>query len=126
MFFFTSRRRHTKCALVTGVQTCALPISGMAGPRRSAAPAGERRMSGGFLPYGRQTIEADDIEAVPAALRDDSLTTGPRLPTFEALFAGAVGPPTAIQCHTGTATLNIPATALGLCGADALVGPDRH
>src|SRR3546814_1834654 len=27
-FFFTSRRRHTRCALVTGVQTCALPISG--------------------------------------------------------------------------------------------------
>src|SRR3546814_1398311 len=27
-FFFSSRRRHTRCALVTGVQTCALPISG--------------------------------------------------------------------------------------------------
>src|SRR3546814_4938685 len=27
MFFFSSRRRHTRCALVTGVQTCALPIS---------------------------------------------------------------------------------------------------
>src|SRR3546814_2739686 len=29
-FFFSSRRRHTRCALVTGVQTCALPISGRA------------------------------------------------------------------------------------------------
>src|SRR3546814_12954524 len=28
-FFFSSRRRHTRCALVTGVQTCALPISVM-------------------------------------------------------------------------------------------------
>src|SRR3546814_11257067 len=28
VFFFSSRRRHTRCALVTGVQTCALPISG--------------------------------------------------------------------------------------------------
>src|SRR3546814_84164 len=28
MFFFSSRSRHTRCALVTGVQTCALPISG--------------------------------------------------------------------------------------------------
>src|SRR3546814_1918502 len=28
MFCFSSRRRHTRCALVTGVQTCALPISG--------------------------------------------------------------------------------------------------
>src|SRR3546814_9596483 len=32
VFFFSSRRRHTRCALVTGVQTCALPISGPAGP----------------------------------------------------------------------------------------------
>src|SRR3546814_8144331 len=28
LFFFSSRRRHTRCALVTGVQTCALPIFG--------------------------------------------------------------------------------------------------
>src|SRR3546814_1287540 len=28
-FFFSSRRRHTRCALVTGVQTCALPISAL-------------------------------------------------------------------------------------------------
>src|SRR3546814_10626633 len=116
MFFFTSRRRHTKCALVTGVQTCALPISGMAGPRRSAAPAGERRMSGGFLPYGRQTIEADDIEAVAAALRDDYLTTGPRVATFEAAFAEAVGAPHAIACNSGTAALHLAAMALGQIG----------
>src|SRR3546814_16967503 len=31
-FFFSSRRRHTRCALVTGVQTCALPISVVASP----------------------------------------------------------------------------------------------
>src|SRR3546814_14998166 len=34
-FFFSSRRRHTRCALVTGVQTCALPIS-LAGGKRGA------------------------------------------------------------------------------------------
>src|SRR3546814_14356446 len=39
MCFFTSRRRHTRCALVTGVQTCALPI----GPRRLAARDQPRR-----------------------------------------------------------------------------------
>src|SRR3546814_18066745 len=32
MCFFSSRRRHTRCALVTGVQTCALPISRMGAP----------------------------------------------------------------------------------------------
>src|SRR3546814_3545792 len=38
VFFFSSRRRHTRCALVTGVQTCALPISWACttrGPRQS-------------------------------------------------------------------------------------------
>src|SRR3546814_5910534 len=53
MFFFSSRRRHTRCALVTGVQTCALPICcpvkpGSAGtatglsPRSSAASSGRQ------------------------------------------------------------------------------------
>src|SRR3546814_1030866 len=37
-FFFSSRRRHTRCALVTGVQTCALPIS--RGQRRRCGPGG--------------------------------------------------------------------------------------
>src|SRR3546814_6139307 len=36
-FFFSSRRRHTRCALVTGVQTCALPIC-----RPASAPIGRR------------------------------------------------------------------------------------
>src|SRR3546814_5457454 len=36
MFFFSSRRRHTRCALVTGVQTCALPISGIGIALRSS------------------------------------------------------------------------------------------
>src|SRR3546814_2712495 len=39
VFFFSSRRRHTRCALVTGVQTCALPIwSEWADARRWPAP----------------------------------------------------------------------------------------
>src|SRR3546814_2215601 len=40
VFFFSSRRRHTRCALVTGVQTCALPISPSSTPTcRNAASA---------------------------------------------------------------------------------------
>src|SRR3546814_15993126 len=38
MFFFSSRRRHTRCALVTGVQTCALPIYARLLGLRRAAP----------------------------------------------------------------------------------------
>src|SRR3546814_19213948 len=48
LFFFSSRRRHTRCALVTGVQTCALPILFLAVvpelPRhRAGAQSDERR-----------------------------------------------------------------------------------
>src|SRR3546814_9080233 len=43
-FFFSSRRRHTRCVLVTGVQTCALPISAgridLSADRGALAPAG--------------------------------------------------------------------------------------
>src|SRR3546814_14181488 len=50
MFFFSSRRRHTRCALVTGVQTCALPIYRRAGGAlrggdgRLGADGGRRRL----------------------------------------------------------------------------------
>src|SRR3546814_11134928 len=40
VFFFSSRRRHTRCALVTGVQTCALPISCR---RRAGSPCNSDR-----------------------------------------------------------------------------------
>src|SRR3546814_14915847 len=39
LFFFSSRRRHTRCALVTGVQTCALPIWLLRSRRTSASAA---------------------------------------------------------------------------------------
>src|SRR3546814_13649666 len=48
IFFFSSRRRHTRGALVTGVQTCALPISG----GRSARRALGFRRSGAAAPAG--------------------------------------------------------------------------
>src|SRR3546814_5925399 len=39
-FFCSGRRRHTRCALVTGVQTCALPISSMLASAATPAPKG--------------------------------------------------------------------------------------
>src|SRR3546814_2676190 len=38
VFVFSRRRRYTGCALVTGVQTCALPIAGQSRPRKSPLP----------------------------------------------------------------------------------------
>src|SRR3546814_3351336 len=52
--FFSSRRRHTRCALVTGVQTCALPISsdpGYSGERPGQATSGGRYYSSRFPPH---------------------------------------------------------------------------
>src|SRR3546814_975523 len=48
-FFFASRRRHTRCALVTGVQTCALPISALRACGGSGGPAGLDPTAGGTL-----------------------------------------------------------------------------
>src|SRR3546814_11135943 len=45
-FFFASRRRHTRCALVTGVQTCALPIFLRGDGRRHGERPGERGGNG--------------------------------------------------------------------------------
>src|SRR3546814_9372687 len=43
LFFFSSRRRHTRCALVTGVQTCALPISAPIGAALNLGAVGAQR-----------------------------------------------------------------------------------
>lgn len=76
-----------------------------------------------FLPYGRQTIEDDDIAAVVAALRDDLLTTGPRVEAFEGAFAEAVGAEHAVACANGTAALHLTMLALGVREGDLCVVP---
>src|SRR3546814_6638140 len=43
-FFFSSRRRHTRCALVTGVQTCALPICGCFAASTNGLASGNHRL----------------------------------------------------------------------------------
>ena len=59
-----------------------------------------------FLPYGRQSIDADDLAAVAEALRGDFLTTGPTVAKFEAAFAAAVGARHAVVSNSGTAALH--------------------
>lgn len=77
----------------------------------------------GFLPYGRQTIEDDDIAAVAEALRGDFLTTGPTVEAFETAFAEKVGARHAIAVSNGTATLHLAMMALGVGEGDVCIAP---
>jgi UDP-4-amino-4,6-dideoxy-N-acetyl-beta-L-altrosamine transaminase len=76
-----------------------------------------------FLPYGRQTIEDDDVAAVVEALRADYLTTGPRVETFEQAFAEAVGARYAVACSSGTAALHLAMLGLGLKPEESVIAP---
>jgi UDP-4-amino-4,6-dideoxy-N-acetyl-beta-L-altrosamine transaminase len=80
-------------------------------------------MSGAFLPYGRQTIEDDDIAAVAQALRGDYLTTGPAVEAFETAFAEKVGARHAVAVSNGTATLHLAMMALGIGEGDVCIAP---
>jgi UDP-4-amino-4,6-dideoxy-N-acetyl-beta-L-altrosamine transaminase len=77
----------------------------------------------GFLPYGRQSIDDDDIAAVAEALRADFLTTGPLVAQFEAAFAERTGAAHAVACNSGTAALHLAALALDLKAGEAAVVP---
>ena len=66
------------------------------------------------LPYARQVVERDDIEAVARVLESDWLTTGPAVGRFEAALAERVGARFALAVSSGTAALHLAALALGL------------
>ncbi|MGA2257534.1 MAG: UDP-4-amino-4,6-dideoxy-N-acetyl-beta-L-altrosamine transaminase [Thermoguttaceae bacterium] len=70
-----------------------------------------------LLPYGRQTIDDDDVAAVTETLRSDWLTTGPKVAEFEKALAATAGTSDAVTMSTGTAALHAAMYALG-------VGPD--
>ncbi|MGH6966794.1 MAG: UDP-4-amino-4,6-dideoxy-N-acetyl-beta-L-altrosamine transaminase [Phenylobacterium sp.] len=76
-----------------------------------------------ILPYGRQTIEDDDIAAVVAALKADFLTTGPTVDAFENAFAEKVGARHAIACANGTAALHLAMLALEVQPGEAVIAP---
>src|SRR3546814_16447251 len=61
MFFFSSRRRHTRCALVTGVQTCALPILLKAWPAGQPLPKADH-----LLAFQRGQIPTFNDQSLPS------------------------------------------------------------
>ena len=76
------------------------------------------------LPYGRQTVDESDIQAVVEALRSSHLTTGPRVSRFEEEFASVVGARHAVAVSSGTAALHAAAFAAGIQpGTEAITTP---
>src|SRR3546814_15646990 len=67
-FFFSSRRRHTRCALVTGVQTCALPIYGEIGigDHRRARGEADRAAHPEYADAGSGGVDAGATRPRPA------------------------------------------------------------
>jgi perosamine synthetase len=79
---------------------------------------------GRLLPYGHQIIDADDEQAVLAALRSDFLTTGPRVEAFEEAFAASIGARHAVAFCNGTAALHGAAHVAGFTpGAEGITTP---
>lgn len=73
------------------------------------------------IPYGRQTITGDDIEAVVAALQSTHLTQGPRIGAFENDFARYVDSPWAVAVSNGTAALHLAVSALEVRPGDKVI-----
>lgn len=73
-----------------------------------------------MIPYGRQQISQDDIDAVVAVLQSDFLTQGPQVPAFELALQQATGAQYALAVNSATSALHIACMALGLGAGDRL------
>ncbi len=74
-----------------------------------------------LLPYGRQWVNDEDIDAVVKALKGDFLTTGPTITEFEADFAGKVNAKYAVAVSNGTAALHAACYAAGIKEGDEVI-----
>ena len=73
-----------------------------------------------YIPYGRQDINNDDIEAVIKVLKSDYLTQGPQVNLFEEKTADYVGSNFAVSFNSATSALHASCSALGLESDDIL------
>lgn len=76
-----------------------------------------------LLPYGRQSIDQEDINSVVAVLRGDWLTTGPTVETFESAIADKTGAKFVVACSSGTAALHLAYMAAGLNSSHSVIVP---
>ncbi|MDO9551542.1 UDP-4-amino-4,6-dideoxy-N-acetyl-beta-L-altrosamine transaminase [Rhodonellum sp.] len=73
------------------------------------------------IPYGKQQITEEDIQAVVDTLKSDYLTQGPKIAEFEAAFAKYVGAKYAVAVANGTAALHLNCLALGVKTGDKVI-----
>ncbi len=73
------------------------------------------------IPYGRQTITQEDVDAVVSTLRSEFLTQGPKVAEFEKAFAAYVGASYAVAVSNGTAALHLCAMALNIKPGDNVI-----
>lgn len=73
-----------------------------------------------MIPYGRQDIVQDDIEALVQVLQSDFLTQGPAVPNFEQAVAAYCGAAHAVALNSATSALHVACLALGLGHKDWL------
>jgi len=73
------------------------------------------------IPYGRQHITQEDIDAVVNVLKSDYLTQGPHIAGFEKAFAEYIGVKYAVAVATGTAALHLSAMALNVKPGDKVI-----
>ena len=71
-----------------------------------------------FIPYGRQSVTEDDIDAVVEVLKSDFLTQGPVVPAFEQAVAQRSGARHAVAANSATGALHIACMALGVGPGD--------
>jgi UDP-4-amino-4,6-dideoxy-N-acetyl-beta-L-altrosamine transaminase len=74
-----------------------------------------------FLPYGHQTVDSDDVEAVVRVLKSDYLTTGPEVAAFEADLVAVSGATHAAVLNSGTSALHAAYSVIGLGPGDEIV-----
>lgn len=74
-----------------------------------------------LIPYGRQCIEEDDIQAVEDVLKSEYLTTGPKVAEFERIVAKYVGAKYAVAVVNGTAALHAACFAAGITSGDEVI-----
>lgn len=73
------------------------------------------------IPYGRQSINDDDVKAVIETLKSDYLTQGPKIKEFEQKFAKYVGAKYAVAVNNATSGLHLATTALGVKPGDRVI-----